>query len=133
MDIILNPYLTFAGDCRAAMNFYKDILGGTLEISTFESAPMEVPELYKDNVMHANLTAGNLVLMASDALPDREVVKGNSVYLSLAVQTRTEGENIFTRLAEGGDVLQPFDSVFWGGHFGMLKDWFGMLWMVSCP
>ena len=43
----VNPYLAFKGNCKEAMEFYKSVFGGELELMDFSSAPMEVPEEYK--------------------------------------------------------------------------------------
>ena len=45
--ITVNPYLTFPGNCREAMTFYKDALAGELDVMTFEGAPVDVPEEYE--------------------------------------------------------------------------------------
>ena len=48
----ITPYLTFNGTCRQAMTFYKDILGGDLELMDFASSPMDdVPDEAKNNIM----------------------------------------------------------------------------------
>ena len=57
---------------------------GELSIQTFGESPMEVPPEHKDRVMHATLTFGDAIIMASDGMPDHEVVFGNSVNLSIA-------------------------------------------------
>ena len=31
----LNPYISFAGNAREAMEFYKDVFGGELTLNTF--------------------------------------------------------------------------------------------------
>jgi PhnB protein len=62
----LNPYLAFNGNCREAMTFYKDALHSELNIQTFGESPMEVPPEQKDRVMHATLTFGDAIIMASD-------------------------------------------------------------------
>ena len=38
MAIRLNPYLHFSGDARAAMEFYRSVLGGQLDVMTFGDA-----------------------------------------------------------------------------------------------
>jgi len=131
--ITLSPYLTFEGNCREAMAFYKDAIGGELEFHTFESMPEEVPADVKDRIMHASLRGGGVELMASDSMPGHspEIVNGNSVALSVATHAVLDARGMFERLADGGKVTMPFEPAFWGGDFGMLTDRFGMHWMVS--
>lgn len=127
----LNPYLTFKGNCAEAMNFYKEALGGELEIMTFENSPTPVPEGYEKKIMHATLKFGYAVLMASDGMPDHKVVEGNSVHLSIAAITEEEGEHFFKNLSANGQVIMPFQKTFWGAKFGMCIDKFGINWMIN--
>ena len=64
-DTTLNPYLAFNGNCREAMTIYKEALNGELNIQTFGESPLDVPPEHKDKVMHATLTFGDAILMAS--------------------------------------------------------------------
>ena len=130
-DTSLNPYLAFNGNCREAMEFYRDALGGELVINTFEEAPMEIPEDYKSKVMHATLVFGNAVVMASDSMPGTEISFRNSVALSIAALTLEEGEKMFTNISRGGTIRMPFEDTFWGARFGMCTDKFGIDWMVN--
>ena len=45
--------------------------------------------------------------------------------------TRREGQRIFNALADSGTVTLPFEPTFWAKRFGMLKDRFGVAWMVN--
>ena len=50
----LNPYLTFNGNCRQAMEFYKACLGGELSLTTVGDSPMkdQMPAEAQNAVMH---------------------------------------------------------------------------------
>ena len=37
----------------------------------------------------------------------------------------------FTALGEGGKVEMPFEKTFWAKGFGILKDRFGVSWMIN--
>ena len=67
----ITTYLTLDGTTREAFTFYKDVLGGTLEMMTFAQAPdaEQFPAEYRERIMHACLNLGDGVLMASDTLP----------------------------------------------------------------
>lgn len=128
-----NPYLTFGGNCREAMEFYQKALRGNLDVNTFEGAPMDVPEAQKDKIMHAALTFGDAVLMASDGMsPDQTVDYGNGFAISLAPVDPVEAERIFNELSAGGQVIMAFQDTFWGAKFGQFIDKFGVRWMVNC-
>ena len=127
----ITPYLTFNGTCRQAMTFYKDILGGELQLMDFASSPMDVPDEAKNYIMHAVLTNNNVTLMASDTMPNQTVTNGNSVSLSINCQSVDEINQLFNSLAEGGQITMPLDDTFWGARFGMLIDKFGTNWMFN--
>src|SRR6516162_5066711 len=130
----LNPYLTFDGQCEAAFKFYENVLGGKIEaMMTYGSSPMaeQTPADWRNKIMHARLTVGDKMLMASDAPPDRrEAMKGFSVTISLDDPERAE--RIFHALSEKGTVQMPIQQTFWAARFGMLVDQFGTPWMINC-
>ena len=130
--ITVNPYLTFSGNCREAIMFYKEALDGEIELMTFEGSPVDVPENYKDMILHASLTIGNAIIMASDAMPNEEIVLGNAYNISISTPDAEKGEHFFKNLSAGGSIVMPFGDAFWDAKFGMLIDKFGIHWMINC-
>ena len=130
----MNPYLLFNGRCEEAFQFYAQCLGGKIEaMMPFAGTPaeQEVPAEWRKKIIHASLTVGDQVLMASDAPPGRyEEPRGFSV--SLNVKNPAEAERIFQALAENGKVQMPLQQTFWAARFGMVVDRFGIPWMVNC-
>ncbi len=54
MSSRLNPYISFDGDARQAMEFYEQVFGGTLRMNTFAEFGMaDGPQA--DKIMHAML------------------------------------------------------------------------------
>lgn len=129
----LTPYLSFNGNCREAMNFYKEIFGGNLEMMTWADAPPgSCADGAKDKIMHACLTNGAFNLMAADN-PEKETQIGDSVHLTLNCESVAEIDKLFELLGTGGKTVMPLDNTFWGARFGMLDDKFGFHWMLNCP
>jgi len=130
----VNPYLFFNGNCEAAFKFYEKVLGGKIDaMMTHEGTPAagQVPPEWQKKILHARLSIGDEVLMASDAPPDRhESMKGFSV--TLGVDKPAEAERIFHALAKDGTVKMPIQETFWAVRFGMLVDQFGTPWMINC-
>ena len=127
----IEPYLNFNGNCREAMEFYQKIFGGKLDISTFGEFNKEMPEDQKNGVMHSTLTSDGLTFMASDGMPGKKVVFGDSVNMSIAGQDETKLTELFNGLADGGSVIIPLAKQVWGDTFGMLTDKFGIHWLVN--
>lgn len=125
--VMLDPYLFFDGNCEEAMEFYKSVFGGDLNISRMGDAPDTKPE-DKDRVMHAILE-GDIRLMASDspiASP-----KAKKIELSLSGDDGGKLRKYFERLSKGGKVKMPLEKQFWGDEFGQLTDKYKIEWMVN--
>ena len=73
----INSYLTFNGNCREAMNFYKECLGGKLNLQTIGESPMadKMPATMKHSILHSELRKGNVVLMGSDMVSEGAYIK----------------------------------------------------------
>lgn len=65
----------------------------------------------------------------SDVSPDR-FQPMRSVYLSIAVDPSKEAERIHALLSEGGETFMPMQETFFALRFSMLRDKFGMSWMI---
>ena len=128
-------YLNFDGNCRQAMEFYKKCLGAELEIMQFSDIPGGGPtgavKDAGDRIMHARLSKGFTFLMASDTMPGMPHQKGTNFSVSIGCESLEEIKAFFAALSENGSVTMPLQDQFWGAHFGMLKDQFGVHWMLN--
>jgi len=133
MQSKLNPYISFEGTAREAMEFYKTVFGGKLDLNTFGEAGMTDSGVKPDQIMHAMLVADNgMTLMASDtATGMREYVAGTNMSISLSGDNEEELSGYYNKLVEGGKVEQPLTKAPWGDTFGMCIDKFGVFWMVN--
>ncbi len=127
----LNPYISFDGNARQAMEFYKDVLGGTLTLSTFgEFGAQDSPAA--DKIMHAMLeTDRGFTLMGADTPPEMEHNPGNNLAVSLSGDDADELRGYWDKLSDGGAVSVPLEKQMWGDEFGMCVDRFGVAWMVN--
>jgi PhnB protein len=130
---VLNPYLTFGGNTRQAMEFYQQVFGGTLDIQTFGDFGAPVSDGYKEKVMHAVVSADGVTIMASDAQEGSAPVVGDNVSLSLSGDAEDHDRltKVFTELADGGSTSMPLGEAPWGATFGTCTDRFGMHWLVN--
>jgi PhnB protein len=127
----LNPYLTFNGNAREAMEFYHSVLGGNLTVNTFGDFGAPDPAL-ADKVMHAMLTTEKgYMLMASDTAPGMPYTPGNTITVSLSGDQGEGLEEVWEKLAADGSVQMPFEKQMWGDLYGQLVDKFGVPWMVD--
>lgn len=133
-EIDLVPYLQFHGNCEEALNFYKEILDGRIEItSRYDNPAMKAPEDFKNKILHASFYFGKYMMFASDMMPKK---LGDSVHSNIAMSLGLHDEKlaleIFNKLSEGGKINVPFKKQFWGDWHGNFMDRFGIRWMVNC-
>ena len=130
----MNPYLSFNGQCEAAFKLYEQVLGGQLgDIFRYAGTPLahEVPTDWQDKVMHGSVTIGGQVLMGGDVTPlSYEEPKGFN--LSIQIGDTSEAERIFHELARDGTITMPLEKTFWAARFGMVRDRFGIPWLINC-
>ncbi len=128
-----NSYLLFNGDCEEAFKTYEKIFGGKIEaMLTHEGTPAscQVPPEWQKKILHARITIGSAVLMASDAPPGR-YSKPQGFSVNIGLTDIKDAERIFSALSEGAAVTMPLGETFWAHRFGMLTDRFGIPWMVN--
>ena len=126
----LNPYLTFIGKARSAMDFYASVFGGELTLQTFKEMNAAQSPAQDDLIMHGQLiTPDGMTLMASDD-PESETESKN---VSIAVSGEDEVllRSYWDKLVPGATILAPFETSAWGDTFGMLTDKFGVRWMIN--
>jgi PhnB protein len=128
------PYLFFGGNCREAFNRYREIFGGELTVITMKDVPGEEPAPgMEDTVIHAALTFGDELLMASDEPTADSFGPVQGMMVSYDAADVDDAKRVFEALAEGGTVTQALEPTFFSEAFGMCTDRFGTPWMVVAP
>ena len=127
----LNPYISFPGNAREAMDFYNSVFGGNLDQNTFGEYGSQDSAI-ADKIMHANLETDNgFTLMASDLAPGMEHNPGNNIAISLSGDDADQLRGYWEKLSDGGTVTMPLEKQMWGDEFGMCIDRFGVAWMAN--
>lgn len=139
MDMQLNTYLSFDGDCRQALESYARLLGGeVMAMMTFGEMPpqegcAEIPASFKDRIMHGAVAIGGQVVMGTDATPEHPYAGITGSYLTVQTAEVAEAERVFAALSEGARRIEmPLQETFWAKRYGSLVDRYGVLWMVNC-
>jgi len=127
----LNPYISFTGNARQAMEFYRSVFGGTLSLNTFgEFGAQDSPDA--DKIMHGMLeTDSGFTLMGADSPAGTELNPGDNVAVSLSGDDNDELRGYWEKLSDGGNVSVPLEKQMWGDVFGMCVDQFGIGWLVN--
>lgn len=130
--LAVNPYIAFKGNCRQAIEFYKDALGAeVLFTQTYGESPMASMGP-ADNIMHCTIKAGgSTIMMCDDPRPD-SVPAGGNISLAIGLSDAERAGQVFENLSREGSVIMPLQKTYWALAFGMLVDKFGIKWMVNC-
>ncbi|HEY5391211.1 MAG TPA: VOC family protein [Hanamia sp.] len=129
----LSAYITFSGNCREAMTFYKKCLGGELTFQTIGESPLseKMPKKIRECILHSTLTNDRLLLMGSDMVSEIGLIKGNAVSLTLNCDSEKEIRSCYKKLSAGGQATHPLKDTFWGALFGGLTDKYGNNWILN--
>ena len=123
----LIPYLIFTGQCQEALNFYKDVFHGEITLMhTMADSPIPVPAEHGHLIFNGEMKAGNLTIKASDNMPGNETIVGSNFSMFCNFDDAEKQANVFAQLLEGGQVMFPLEH-----GFGMLKDRYGIQWMLA--
>jgi PhnB protein len=136
---LINPYLTFLGNCEEAFNHYKSVFGGEFTYAgRFSEMPSEegkkMSEEEGNKIMHISLPISKeTVLMGSDTGGEwaQNTVVGNNITISVTADSQSQADKFYDSLSQGGNPSMPMNKTFWGDYFGMCTDRFGINWMIS--
>ena len=132
----LNPYLIFNGNTEEAFQFYRSVFGGEFTtMMRFRDSPEKdkVSPAYADKIVHVSLPVGDSILMGSDP-PDNwtgNLSEGNNFNISYSASSEADVDEKFKALSESGQVYMAAGKTFWGAYFGMVRDKYGVQWMLS--
>ncbi|MFI7675665.1 VOC family protein [Actinophytocola sp. NPDC049390] len=128
----LNPYISFDGNAKQAMEFYEQVFGGTLTLNTYGDIDHSGQAPNPDAIMHGMLeTKSGYTIMAADNAPGQPFNPGDNITVCLSGDDADELHGYWDKLADGGTVSVPLEKQMWGDEFGMCVDRFGVGWMVN--
>ncbi len=130
-QLFINPYINFRGQAREAMEFYQKVLGGKLDLLTFNADGAPKPAGPGDTIMHSRLESDGAIIMGTDGMKEYSPTVGDNFAIALGGSDVERLTKIFEQLGEGGKVKQGLKAESWGDQFGWLEDKFGINWMVN--
>ncbi|MFD5700239.1 VOC family protein [Streptomyces lasiicapitis] len=133
MSVDAVTHLNFRGDARAALTFYQSVFGGEAVMVTYKDAGNVQEPSEADQVMWGQVAAGNgFRVMAYDVPSRLPWNQGeNAFFISLRGETPEEITTYWEKLTDGATVLQPLGPAQWAPLYGMLKDRFGVTWVLD--
>jgi PhnB protein len=133
MTTRLNPYITFGGNAREAMEFYQSVFGGELDVSTWSEMP-DMPGYsaeMSDKLMHSMLTVNDSITLMGADMPDSAGPKDSPISVSLSGEDENELRGWWDKLSDGAEITAQFEKAPWGDTYGECIDTFGVRWMVN--
>jgi PhnB protein len=132
MAMRLNPYINFRDQARDALQFYHQVLGGDMTMTTFAEGGMAQDPAEGEKIMHGQIdTPDGFTLMVSDTPPGMPLAQDGNIAISLSGDDEPDLRRYWDGLADGGQVALPLEKAPWGDTFGMVRDRFGINWMVN--
>jgi PhnB protein len=133
----INPWINFNGNAEEAFAFYKSVFGGEFakvtRLGDLSSPEFPVEEKDANKIMYVALPIGKNILIGND-VPEgmgRVNEEENRSKISISAESKEEADRLFNGLSAGGTVEVPIADSPWGSFFGMLRDRFGIEWMVE--
>lgn len=134
----ISPWINFNGNAEEAFNFYKSVFGGefTRVIRFKDLAGPEFPvgESDANKVMQITLPIGSAHMLIGNDVPEfmgKVSENENRSKIHVGVESKEEAEKIFNGLSAGGHVEVSMGNSAWGTYFGMLRDIYGIEWIVE--
>jgi PhnB protein len=124
------PYVLFPGTAREAMTFYGDVFGCAVELHTF--AEFNRADGPADAIAHGDLTGGPVALGGADVAGDERPVRTEGLMLALlGTADPSTLRTWFSRLSEGGRVVDDLQKRPWGASDGQVIDRYGLHWLIG--
>lgn len=135
---IINPSINFNGNCEEAFNFYRSAFGGEFgKVVRFKDMPSDpehpIPDAEVNKLMYITLPIGPNVLIGNDVPSFMGTVNENENRSKISIQavSKEEAEHLYNHLSDGGIVEVPLEKSPWGSYFAMLRDKYGIEWMID--
>ena len=129
----LNPYISFDGNARQAMEFYEQVFGGTLHDEHVRR--VRDGRLAGRRQDHARACWRHRQRLHADGgrhpEPGWSTSPASNITVSLSGDDGDELRGYWEKLSAGGTVAMPLEKQMWGDEFGMCTDRFGIDWMVN--
>ena len=124
------PYLHFPGTAREALTFYAQVFGGSAQLHSF--ADFGRTDGPVDAIAHGYLKDSPVLLFAADAAGDELPLRCEGIMLSLlGTADAATLKDWFSRLCEGGRVVDDLQLRSWGASDGQVIDRYGLQWLIG--
>ena len=133
MTIKTTTHLNFRSDARAALAFYQSVFGGEQMVVTYKDAGAVQNPAEADQVMWGQVAAENGFRIMAYDVPSRLSWSPGEIPVFVSVRGNAADEitGYWEKLAAGATILQQLAPAGWSPLYGMLKDRFGVTWVLD--
>jgi PhnB protein len=133
MTIKTTTHLNFRGDARAALAFYQSVFGGRQTVVTYKDAGAVQNPDEADQVMWGQVEAENGFRIMAYDVPSRLAWNPGEipVFVSVRGNGAEEVAGYWQKLVADATILQPLAPAGWSPLYGMLRDRFGITWVLD--
>lgn len=133
MTVDISPHLNFRGQAREALEFYRTALGGDLVVVTYRDAGAAQDPAEADQVMWGQVEAASGARVMAYDVPGATTYDAGAIpfFVSLRSADADEISALWTGLLDGATVVQELAPSGWSPLYGMLRDRFGVTWVLD--
>lgn len=133
MSITTTTHINLRGDARAALELYRDVFGGELTVVTYGDAHSAQDPAEADHVMWGQVVSPDgFHVMAYDVPAAQPWSPGeNPYFVSVRGASADEISGLWERLSARSTVVVPLAPAGWAPLYGMLRDPFGVVWVLD--
>lgn len=133
MSVKTVAHLNFRGDAAKALGFYQSVFGGDVEAISYREADKVTDPAEADQLMWGQVVAENgFCVMAYDVPSHMPWNPGeNAYFVSARCSDSDEIARFWEKLSDGAAILQPLAPAGWSPLYGMLRDRFGIIWILD--
>ncbi|MFV0374467.1 VOC family protein [Microbacterium sp.] len=148
MSITTTTHLNFRGTARVALEFYRDVFGGRLFVTTYAEVGMPAGAPGADKLVFGQVESDRGIRLMAYDIPSHDDADGAAIagstrrengatftdrtfFQSLQGDTLDEVTALWNALSEGAEIIEPLAASAWSAGFGMLTDRFGVTWVVD--
>ena len=133
MTVKAVTHLNFRGDARAALGFYHSVFGGDRTAVSYKDTGNVQDPAEADQVMWGQVAAESGFRVMAYDVPSRMPWDPGEIpfFVSVRGDAADEITRYWEKLSEYATVVQPLAPAGWSPLYGMLKDRFGVVWVLD--
>ncbi|WP_454048735.1 VOC family protein [Cellulomonas sp. Marseille-Q8402] len=133
MSVSTVTHINLRGTARAALEHYRSVFGGQIAIATYADAGAAQDPAEADLVMWGQVVSDDgFHVMAYDVPSSMPWEPGqNAYFVSVRSASVDEITGYWQRLSTEATVVVPLAPAGWSPLYGMLRDPFGVVWVLD--